>query len=195
MPAGRWPDKREQAFFALKTLRCERVFPLRSKRFAVSALPSSMRDGCADLVSTASRSSPRRRAFTFALKTLRCEHVFPLHSKRFAVSALETNDRPTLKAQRVECHRKEVAPTCPRPRFARRGQASRNSIEQRRQAARSAACPFDCAGEICKPRSGVKSSTQSSSLARRSATAHQPTQPARRPDVQLAPDRANTTRC
>ena len=25
MPAGRWPDKREQAFFALKTLRCERV--------------------------------------------------------------------------------------------------------------------------------------------------------------------------
>ena len=31
----------------------------------------------------------------------------------------------TLKAQRVECQRKEVAPTRPRPRFARRGQASR----------------------------------------------------------------------
>ena len=43
-----------------------------------------------------------------------------------------------------------VAPTCPRPRFARRGQASRIFIEnaKRRQAARSAACPFDCAGRF-----------------------------------------------
>ena len=45
-------------------------------------------------------------------------------------------------------------------RFAVVAKASRNSIEQRRQAGRSAACPFDCAGEICKPRSGVKSSPQ-----------------------------------
>ena len=33
----------------------------------------------------------------------------------------------TLHFERVECLLKEVAPTCPRPRFARRGQASRNS--------------------------------------------------------------------
>ena len=47
-----------------------------------------MQPGCADLVSTASRSLPRRRAFTFALKT-----ASPL-------SALEIIDGPTLKALR-----------------------------------------------------------------------------------------------
>ena len=53
-----------------------------------------------------------------------------------------------------------IAPTCPRPRFARRGQALRNSLDKRRQAACGPACPFDCAGEICKPRSCVKSSAR-----------------------------------
>ena len=56
---------------------------------------------------------PLRGVFTFALKT-----AAPL-------SALEFFDAATLKAKRVECLLKEVAPTCPRPRFARRGQASR----------------------------------------------------------------------
>ena len=83
MPAGRWPDKREQAFFALKTLRCERVFP-------------------------------------FALKT-----AAPL-------SALEIIDGPTLKAQRVECQRKEVAPTLSRPlRGLRQGVAHLPSRSKR----------------------------------------------------------------
>jgi len=47
-------------------------------------------------------------------------------------------------------------------RFAAFGPPTRIFKEnaKRRQAARSAACPFDCAGEICKPRSGVKSSPQ-----------------------------------
>ena len=51
-----------------------------------------------------------------------------MRSKRFAVSALQLLDAATLKAERVECLLKEVAPTCPLPRFARRGQASRNSL-------------------------------------------------------------------
>ena len=47
-------------------------------------------------------------------------------------------------------------------RFAAFGPPTRIFSEnaKRRQAACSAACPFDCAGEICKPRSGVKSSAQ-----------------------------------
>ena len=43
------------------------------------------------------------------------------------MSALEFLDTATLKAECVECLLKEVAPTYPRPRFAWRGQASRNS--------------------------------------------------------------------
>jgi hypothetical protein len=45
-------------------------------------------------------------------------------------------------------------------RFAAFGPPTRILIEnaKRCQAGRSAACPFECAGEICKPRSGVKSS-------------------------------------
>jgi len=41
--------------------------------------------------------------------------VFPLRSKRFAVSALEFLDAATLKAKRLECLLKEVAPTLSRP--------------------------------------------------------------------------------
>ncbi|MEC8274746.1 MAG: hypothetical protein VX005_02915, partial [Pseudomonadota bacterium] len=47
-------------------------------------------------------------------------------------------------------------------RFATFGPPTRIFIEnaKKRQVAHSAACPFNCAGEICKPRSGVKSSPQ-----------------------------------
>jgi len=51
-------------------------------------------------------------------------------------------------------------------RFAAFGPPTRIFIEnaKKRQGAHCAACPFDCAGEICKPRSGVKSSPQLLSL-------------------------------
>ena len=59
----------------------------------------------------------------------------------------------------------KVAPTLSRPlRGLRQGVAHFHRKCGKRQAARSAACPFDCAGEICKPRSGVKSSPQPSAV-------------------------------
>ena len=90
---------------------------------------------CADLVSTASRSSPRRRAtFYVTLNTpLALSDAFPnaQHGGVYPepvegpLSVWEFFDAATLKPERVECRPKEVAPTWPRPRFARRRQASR----------------------------------------------------------------------
>ena len=114
--------------------------------------------------------SDKRAKSSFALNTAApLSDAFPLRSKRCAferAGALHANCYP-FGCQRsgvLRCNM--VAPTCPRPRFARRGQASRIFIvnAERRQAASSAACPFNCAGEICKPRSGVKSSTPPSAV-------------------------------
>jgi hypothetical protein len=65
---------------------------------------------------------PLRGVFTFTLKTAPPLSVLSVIGK--------TLRRPCLD------------------RFAVFAKASRNSIEKRRQAGRSAACPFDCAGEI-----------------------------------------------
>ena len=52
------------------------------------------------------------RGLNFALKTLRCERriYFALNTAA-PLSALQILGGMTLKAQRVECQRKEVAPT------------------------------------------------------------------------------------
>ena len=100
---------------------------------------------CADLVSTASRSSPRRRAIAFTtLKVERVECELTGHSNRSVLSVNEEVARSGLS------------------RFAAFGPPTRTFIEnvKKRQAACSAACPLNCAGEICKPRSGVKTSPQ-----------------------------------
>ena len=73
-----------------------------------------MQHGCADLVSTASRSSPRRHAILcVALKKLRCERFGALHAKLHSKSYVTLNmnsvccasAEATLKAKRVECQR------------------------------------------------------------------------------------------
>ena len=115
---------------------------MRSKRFAVSALESFGRPSF------------------FARHGGVCPTPF-----KGTLSVQKTFGGTTLKALRqaqdklrlLSVNGKKLRRPC-LDRFAVFAKASRNSVEKSRQAACNAACLYDCAGEICKPRSGVKSS-------------------------------------
>ena len=153
-------------------------------------MSSTLQHGCADLSPTALRAAGPSvahflllRSTRFALSaalTLRSTHfalsdALTLRSTRFALSAVEFFAETRLRRPCLD-------------RFAVFAKASRIFIEnaERLQAARSAACPFNCAGEICKPRSGVKSSTPLLSLYPQNGCTCERVEELRRNDTQSA---------
>ena len=97
-------------------------------------------------------SRSRRLALSGALplrsKRFALSGAFPLRSTRFALSAGPSH--------REGCA--DLPPTALRAA----GSSVAQSEAKDRHGGHRPPCPFDCAGEICKPRSGVKSSTQPS---------------------------------
>ena len=75
--------------FALKTLRCERVFPLRSKRFAVSVweIFAARHSNCSVL--SVNGKKLRRPCLDRFAVFAKASRIWLLRSKRCALSALE----------------------------------------------------------------------------------------------------------